>query len=201
MDHQIFANFSITINIEKSLKKWTFMQKLGACFRKTPKILTVALLKIVVWIKWIMYIFYSKHFFEKPKNYWSYWYIGQWMMVMDSIKFWSPHLMDDGDGHHNYCIDGDGDGHHLKGDGRHVWYLPSSKVVTHDFSMKVHFTKVFFFSRTMYPRSTSLNIYWYIHEGQKETKIKRPSSRSLIHKIIENHSVQSLFRIGWRACF
>ena len=50
MDHQIFANFSITINIEKSLKKWTFTQKLGVCFRKTPKILTVALLKIVVWI-------------------------------------------------------------------------------------------------------------------------------------------------------
>ena len=34
--------------------------------------------------------------------------------------------MDDGDGHHNYCIDGDGDGHHLKGDGRHVWLLPIS---------------------------------------------------------------------------
>ena len=47
MDHQIFANFSITINIEKSLKKWTFMQKVGVCFRKT---LAVALLKIVVWI-------------------------------------------------------------------------------------------------------------------------------------------------------
>ena len=32
----------------------------------------------------------------------------------------SVHLMDDGDGHHNFGIDGDGDGHHFKGDGRHV---------------------------------------------------------------------------------
>ena len=40
---------------------------------------------------------------------------------MDSIKFRSVHLMDDGDGHHIFCIDGDGDGHHFKGDGRHVW--------------------------------------------------------------------------------
>ena len=29
--------------------------------------------------------------------------------------------MDDGDGHHNFGIDGDGDGDHFKGDGRHVW--------------------------------------------------------------------------------
>ena len=43
-------------------------------------------------------------------------------MVMDSIKFRSVHLMDDGDGHHNFGIDGDGDGHHFKGDGRHVWW-------------------------------------------------------------------------------
>ena len=43
------------------------------------------------------------------------------MMVMDSIKFRSVHLMDDGDGHHNFGIDGDGDGHHFKGDGCHVW--------------------------------------------------------------------------------
>ena len=42
-------------------------------------------------------------------------------MAMDSIKFRSVHLMDDGDGHHIFCIDGDGDGHHFKGDGRHVW--------------------------------------------------------------------------------
>ena len=42
-------------------------------------------------------------------------------MAMDSIKFRSVHLMDDGDGHHNFGIDGDGDGHHFKGDGRHVW--------------------------------------------------------------------------------
>ena len=44
------------------------------------------------------------------------------MMAMDSIKFRSVHLMDDGDvnGHHIFCIDGDGDGHHFKGDGRHV---------------------------------------------------------------------------------
>ena len=42
-------------------------------------------------------------------------------MVMDSIKFRSVHLMFDGDGHHNFGIDGDGDGHHFKGDGRHVW--------------------------------------------------------------------------------
>ena len=41
-------------------------------------------------------------------------------MAMDSIKFRSVHLMDDGDGHHIFCIDGDGDGHHFKGDGRHV---------------------------------------------------------------------------------
>ena len=40
---------------------------------------------------------------------------------MDSIKFRSVHLMFDGDGHHNFGIDGDGDGHHFKGDGRHVW--------------------------------------------------------------------------------
>ena len=44
------------------------------------------------------------------------------MMAMDSIKFRSVHLMDDGDGHHNFGIDGDGDGHHFKGDGCHVWY-------------------------------------------------------------------------------
>ena len=44
-------------------------------------------------------------------------------MVMDSIKFRSVHLMDDGDGHHNFGIDGDGDGHHFKGDGCHVWWL------------------------------------------------------------------------------
>ena len=44
------------------------------------------------------------------------------MMAMDSIKFRSVHLMDDGDGHHNFGIDGDGDGHHFKGDGRHVWW-------------------------------------------------------------------------------
>ena len=43
------------------------------------------------------------------------------MMVMDSIKFRCVNLMDDGDGHHNFGIDGDGDGHHFKGDGRHVW--------------------------------------------------------------------------------
>ena len=43
--------------------------------------------------------------------------------MMDSIKFRSVHLMDDGDGHHNFGIDGDGDGHHFKGDGRHVCYL------------------------------------------------------------------------------
>ena len=50
------------------------------------------------------------------------------MMAMDSIKFRSVHLMDDGDGHHNFGIDGDGDGHHFKGDGRHVWfwYYPES---------------------------------------------------------------------------
>ena len=42
---------------------------------------------------------------------------------MDSIKFRSVHLMDDGDGHHNFGIDGDGDGHHFKGDGRHAWYI------------------------------------------------------------------------------
>ena len=42
------------------------------------------------------------------------------MMVMDSIKYRSVHLMFDGDGHHNFGIDGDGDGHHFKGDGRHV---------------------------------------------------------------------------------
>ena len=42
------------------------------------------------------------------------------MMAMDSIKFQSVHLMDDGDDHHNFCIDGDGDGHHFLGDGRHV---------------------------------------------------------------------------------
>ena len=50
------------------------------------------------------------------------------MMAMDSIKFRSVHLMDDGDGHHNFGIDGDGDGHHFKGDGRHVWYSYSCKV-------------------------------------------------------------------------
>ena len=44
------------------------------------------------------------------------------MMVMDSIKFQSINLMDDGDGHHIFCIDGDGDGHRFLGDGRHVWY-------------------------------------------------------------------------------
>ena len=43
-------------------------------------------------------------------------------MAMDSIKFRSVHLMDDGDGHHNFGIDGDGDGHHFKGDGRHVCF-------------------------------------------------------------------------------
>ena len=52
------------------------------------------------------------------------------MMVMDSIKFRSVHLMDDGDGHHNFGIDGDGDGHHFKGDGRHVWY---SKIFIYSF--------------------------------------------------------------------
>ena len=41
------------------------------------------------------------------------------MMVMDSIKFQSINLMDDGDGHHIFCIDGDG--HRFWGDGRHVW--------------------------------------------------------------------------------
>ena len=45
---------------------------------------------------------------------------------MDSIKFRSVHLMDDGDGHHNFGIDGDGDGHHFKGDGRHVWFHSKS---------------------------------------------------------------------------
>ena len=30
----------------------------------------------------------------------------------------SVHLIDDGDGHHNFGIDGDG--HHFKGDGHHV---------------------------------------------------------------------------------
>ena len=52
------------------------------------------------------------------------------MMAMDSIKFWSPHLMDDGDGHHDYHIDGDGDGHHLKGDGRHVCLVLIMNVCT-----------------------------------------------------------------------
>ena len=33
---------------------------------------------------------------------------------MDSIKFRSVHLMDDGDGHHNFGIDGDGDAIILK---------------------------------------------------------------------------------------
>ena len=36
-------------------------------------------------------------------------------MAMDSIKFRSVHLMDDGDGHHIFCIDGDGDGHDVDG--------------------------------------------------------------------------------------
>ena len=48
---------------------------------------------------------------------------------MDSIKFRSVHLMDDGDGHHNFGIDGDGDGHHFKGDGRHVWSTQNRKFV------------------------------------------------------------------------
>ena len=46
------------------------------------------------------------------------------MMAMDSIKFRSVHLMDDGDGHHNFGIDGDGDGHYFKVDGCHVWCIP-----------------------------------------------------------------------------
>ena len=50
-------------------------------------------------------------------------------MVMDSIKFRSVHLMDDGDGHHNFGIDGDGDGHHFKGDGPHVWLSCSIVIV------------------------------------------------------------------------
>ena len=50
-------------------------------------------------------------------------------MAMDSIKFRSVHLMDDGDGHHNFGIDGDGDGHHFKGDGRHVWCLLFKKII------------------------------------------------------------------------
>ena len=29
-------------------------------------------------------------------------------MGMNSIKFQSVHLMDDGDDHHNFCTDGDG---------------------------------------------------------------------------------------------
>ena len=41
-------------------------------------------------------------------------------MVMDSIKFQSINLMDDGDGHYIFCIDGDG--HRFLGDGRHVWF-------------------------------------------------------------------------------
>ena len=58
------------------------------------------------------------------------------MMAMDSIKFRSVHLMDDGDGHHNFGIDGDGDGHHFKGDGRHVCtrvYLLINTHLVHNF--------------------------------------------------------------------
>ena len=40
MDHQILDNFSITINLEKSLKKWTFEQKSGVLFEKNPKNIT-----------------------------------------------------------------------------------------------------------------------------------------------------------------
>ena len=50
-------------------------------------------------------------------------------MVMDSIKFRSVHLMFDGDGHHNFGIDGDGDGHRFKGDGLHVWLSCSIVIV------------------------------------------------------------------------
>ena len=42
------------------------------------------------------------------------------VMVMDSITFQSIHLMDDGDGPHIFCIDGEGP--HFKSDGRHVWF-------------------------------------------------------------------------------
>ena len=49
--------------------------------------------------------------------------------MMDSIKFRSVHLMDDGDGHHNFGIDGDGDGHCFKSDGRHVWLSCSIVIV------------------------------------------------------------------------
>ena len=52
-------------------------------------------------------------------------------MVMDSIKFQSVNLMDDGDGHHIFCIDGDGDGHHFLGDGRHVWLRLKKKCEIH----------------------------------------------------------------------
>ena len=54
MDHQILDNFSITINLEKSLKKWTFEQKSGVLFEKNPKTrrftLAVALFKSGVYI-------------------------------------------------------------------------------------------------------------------------------------------------------
>ena len=118
MDHQISDNISITINLTKIPQKVGFFQS------KSPKTWAVALFKIGVAIKWIWCRLYSKNFTKKIpylKFFWSYWYIKWWMMAMDSIKFWSVHLMDDGDGHHNFGIDGDGDGHHFKGDGRHVW--------------------------------------------------------------------------------
>ena len=118
MDHQISDNISITINLTKIPQKVDFFKA------NPPKTWAVALFKIGVAIKWIWYRLYSKNFYKKDsvlKIFWSYWYIKWWMMAMDSIKFRSVHLMDDGDGHHNFGIDGDGDGHHFKGDGRHVW--------------------------------------------------------------------------------
>ena len=59
---------------------------------------------------WDMYTLHSKHVLKKKIQFFlviSYWYVELWMMVINSIKIQSVHLMDDGNGHHNICIDGD----------------------------------------------------------------------------------------------
>ena len=63
MDHQILDNFSITINLEKSLKKWTFEQKSGVLFEKNPKNMTfhISCCSIQKWgIYYILSIFQKK---------------------------------------------------------------------------------------------------------------------------------------------